>query len=235
MPEPLSLLSAFVIGLAGGLHCVVMCGGISGALGFATGRNYFTGVLAYNFGRITSYAFIGFIIGYTGWLIGTHSPWAHATLKIISGLLLILIGLRVSGVAKRFHFLEKGGAAIWQHISPLATSLFPIDSVTKAWLFGMVWGWLPCGLVYSALAWSVSNASSASNTAILMGCFGLGTLPWLMVTSIAGNNLARFTKAPAIKIIFTIALVSLGVISIAFTLMELSPTPDGAHSMHHAH
>ena len=225
MPETISLFSAFAIGLAGGLHCIAMCGGISGALGFIAGKKQYLRVLAYNLGRITSYAIIGFIVGTSGWILGKNGEFAHITLKIISGVLLILIGVQVSGIQHVLYWLEKAGSFVWQYISPLGKALLPVDNLLKAWLFGAIWGWLPCGLVYSALAWSASSGSP-EKSAILMACFGLGTLPWLIATAIAGQQLGLVHKSPALKYTLAFILVSVGLLTIVYAL---------APSNHHHH
>lgn len=210
MPENISLFSAFFIGLASGLHCVAMCGGISGALGYVAGKKQPLRVVAYNAGRITSYTVIGFIVGSTGWLLQKDGVLSHIVLQTISGVLLILIGIQVSGFRQMLYYLEKAGFFLWRYLSPLGKTLLPVDNLMKAWMFGFLWGWLPCGLVYSALAWSVS-AGSPGKSAVLMAAFGLGTLPWLLLTAIGGQNLAFLMRRPQIKIALALCLMTVGV------------------------
>lgn len=235
MPENISLFSAFLIGLASGLHCVAMCGGISSALGYISGNKQYLRVLAYNLGRIMSYALIGFLVGTSGWLMQEDSVLAHSILKLISGVLLILVGIQISGIRQALYYIEKAGSYLWRYVSPLGKALLPVDNLAKAWAFGLIWGWLPCGLVYGALAWSVSSGSPGES-AILMACFGLGTLPWLVVTVIAGQQLAFARIRPQIKYALAIILVVIGALTIlsaiSHSLMVSGDTPSSDHHNH---
>ncbi len=230
MPDLPNLVSAFLIGISGGLHCTAMCGGISGMLGYTTQQSkqraeVFLFVLTYNTGRILSYTSIGFIAGgVSGWF-NQHSMLAHSLLVVLSSSLLILIGIQVSGVWRGLAILEKLGGRLWQFIRPLAISLFPIKTPLKALAFGMVWGWLPCGLVYSTLAWSMTSAAPLAS-ALLMAVFGLGTLPWLLVTTFGGRQLKVFGAVPILRQILAVILIATG----GFHLFSFLTT--GAHHHH---
>lgn len=244
MPEQLSIISALTIGFAGGLHCIGMCGGISSALGFASGNNansgHYARLLAYNLGRISSYTCIGFIFGGAGWLLGQQGMLAHTFLKLLSGALLIAIGLKVSGFQigglwRGVVILEKSGAWFWRRLQPLGKTLMPIDNIPKAFLFGMLWGWLPCGLVYAALAWSATSGS-ASQSALLMACFGFGTLPWLLATTLAGQKLNGLAGKRSLRFAVALVLVLSGLLTLATTLTHsLTASHDAALPGHHHH
>lgn len=209
------LMAAFVIGFLGSLHCIGMCGGISGALTAAIdqGARHRKSVLLgyqllYSIGRIFSYACAGFIIGLAG--ATAYHQWAMegpSWLRIFAGVMMILLGLYLSGWWRILSRLEQLGTHLWKRISPLSKRLIPVDHPCKAIALGMLWGWLPCGLVYSALAWSLGSGSGVSG-AVLMISFGLGTLPALVSLGTFSQllqNLARATHTRSIAGLFLIA------------------------------
>ncbi len=129
-------------------------------------------LLAYNLGRILSYACAGLLIGLAGWAVA-NSP-AAMFLRILAGLLLIAMGLYLAGWWSGLTRIESLGRGLWRHIQPVANRLLPVSNVPRALLLGALWGWLPCGLVYSTLLWSASQGN-ALDSALLMLAFGLGT------------------------------------------------------------
>jgi len=140
------LLSALVLGLLGGGHCLGMCGGLMGALTLAIppeqrGKRLRL-LLAYNVGRILSYALAGLLIGLAGWAVA-NSPAALA-LRVIAALLLIGMGLYLAGWWSGLTRVEALGRGLWRHIQPYASRLMPVTSLPRALLLGALWGWLPC-------------------------------------------------------------------------------------------
>ena len=190
MPDLLPLLgSALVLGLLGGGHCLGMCGGLMGALTLAIppeqrGRRLRL-LLAYNLGRILSYASAGLLLGLAGWAVAS-SPAALA-LRVVAALLLIAMGLYLAGWWSGLTRIEALGRGLWRHIQPLASRLLPVSSLPRALLLGALWGWLPCGLVYSTLLWAASQGN-AGYSAALMLAFGLGTWPVLLATGLAAER-----------------------------------------------
>jgi sulfite exporter TauE/SafE len=197
------LVSAFVVGLLGGVHCVGMCGGIVGALslGLPAGRNLPI-LLAYNLGRIGSYAFAGALMGALGFYFSGLLPvqTAQRVLLSFAGLFLILMGLYLAGWWTGLSRLERAGGVLWRRLEPLGRGLLPVRSVRHGFLLGLLWGWLPCGLVYSALVWTVS-AGGAVEGAMLMFAFGLGTLPNLLLMGVAAAQLNRWVTLPAVRML----------------------------------
>jgi sulfite exporter TauE/SafE len=195
------LLSAFVVGLLGGVHCVGMCGGIVGALSFGlrTERNLPI-LLAYNVGRISSYTLAGALMGALGFYFSGLLPvqTAQKVLLSLAGLFLILMGLYLAGWWNVLSRVERVGGFLWRRIEPMGRGLLPVRSVRQGLLLGLLWGWLPCGLVYSALVWTVS-AGGALEGALLMLAFGLGTLPNLLLMGVAAVQLDRWVKLPAVR------------------------------------
>ncbi|NBA96183.1 sulfite exporter TauE/SafE family protein [Pseudomonas sp. R5(2019)] len=202
MPELLPLLvSAIILGLLGGGHCLGMCGGLMGALTLAIpqeqrGRR-FRLLLAYNLGRILSYACAGLLIGLGGWALA-NSP-AAMVMRVVAALLLIAMGLYLAGWWSGLTRIESLGRGLWRHIQPLATRLLPVSSLPRALLLGALWGWLPCGLVYSTLLWAASQGN-ALDSAALMLAFGLGTWPVLLATGLAAERTQALLRRRGVRV-----------------------------------
>ncbi len=200
-------ITAFMVGLLGGVHCVGMCGGIISALSFAgenkkntANRSALTLLLGYNAGRILSYTIMGGLMGGVGWLVNFWSN-IHALqmiLQFIAALFMLSLGLYISGWWTGLSRVEKTGAKLWQWIQPMAKKLLPVKTPSQALSLGLLWGWLPCGLVYSVLVWSVSTASFQQG-ALLMLSFGLGTLPNLMAMGVFADRLKQLTQNKKIR------------------------------------
>lgn len=221
------LLSAVVLGLLGGGHCLGMCGGLMGALTMAIpveqrGRRLQL-LLAYNLGRILSYGCAGLLLGLGGWALA-NSPAAMA-LRIVAGLLLVCMGLYLGGWWSGLTRIEALGRGLWRYLQPLAKRLLPVTSLPRALLLGALWGWLPCGLVYSTLLWAASQGS-ALDSALLMLAFGLGTLPVLIASGLAAQRLNQLLRQRSVR-------MAGGMLVIIFGLWTL-PGPHQAWLMGHA-
>jgi len=200
-------ITAFTVGLMGGVHCVGMCGGIVGALSFASkneksgvGSPLLTLLLAYNAGRLFSYSIAGGLMGAVGWLVSvwTDIQLIQVLLQVLAGLFMLMMGLYISGWWMGLVKIEKMGAVLWKKIQPLAQTFLPVKNPLQAVALGLLWGWLPCGLVYSVLVWSVS-AGSFQQGALLMLSFGLGTLPNLLAMGLFANQLKQFVQKQAVR------------------------------------
>jgi uncharacterized protein len=193
----LSYLSAFLVGLLGGGHCVGMCGGIVGAvtLSLPGQRSQIPFLLAYNGGRITSYAAAGALaglIGSSGFFLDHVLPVERA-LYALANVMLIVLGLYLAGLWQGVLVLERAGGVLWQQLQPLSKKLLPLQSTPQAFLLGLLWGWLPCGLVYSVLVAALATGSTARG-GLLMLAFGLGTLPTLLAMGMAAVRLKVFLQ-----------------------------------------
>jgi sulfite exporter TauE/SafE len=191
-----SLLTALLAGLLGGVHCVGMCGGIVAAFSFRADGTHppFRFHLAYNLGRITSYALFGALAGALGasFKLAQFMP-VQTMLYVLAQLVMILLGLYLAGWSRWVLVFEKAGGALWRHLQPLFRKLLPVRNLPGALIAGMAWGWLPCGLVYSVLV-SALAAGSASSGAALMLAFGLGTLPNLLGMGLFARSLQPFLQ-----------------------------------------
>ena len=191
----LPLVAGMVVGFLGSPHCVAMCGGIAGALSVALPPERRCGPAAvahhaaYSAGRIASYALAGALAGALGIafarLLGDSGVIA---LRTAAAALLVALGLSLAGWWRGLARLEALGARLWRRIAPLAARLRPGRSPLGAFALGTLWGWLPCGLVYSALALAAATGSAAGG-ALLMAGFGLGTLPALLATGVLAQRL----------------------------------------------
>jgi len=223
------LLTAFLIGVTGGVHCFGMCGGIVGALTLglppAPGHPLWTRLpylLAYNVGRIASYIVAGALAGGVGaWaahLLAVHQ--AQLALQIFAGLFMILLGGYLAGWWLILNRVEQAGGVLWRRIEPLGRRLFPVRTPAQALGIGLVWGWLPCGLVYSVLVWAIA-AGGAAQGALLLLSFGLGTLPALLAMGATAATLATFVRRPAVRAVAGGLVILFGVYEIGLAVRML--------------
>ncbi len=220
MPDS-GYLAVFLIGLLGGVHCAGMCGGIVAALSLQMpGKPGGEGPawivhLAYNLGRIASYAIAGALIGALGslaLLLNNALP-VQLTLYVAANLMMVALGLYLTGITGTLAFTERAGQWLWRRVQPATRRFLPVRGVAQAFPLGMLWGWLPCGLVYSVLTMTLVSGSAVRGAATMLA-FGLGTLPNLML---AGLLLVRFRSVVQGR---ALRLVS-GLIVLAFGLWGL--------------
>ncbi|MBI5611931.1 MAG: sulfite exporter TauE/SafE family protein [Gammaproteobacteria bacterium] len=236
MPADATLVSAFLVGLLGSVHCLGMCGGIVGALTLGlkddirrSPRALLPYLAFYNAGRIASYAVAGALLGLVSGRLLALLPAAGArlTAAILSGGFMIALGLYLAGWWPGLSLLERAGGKLWRYLEPLGRRFLPVDHPLKAGLLGLVWGWLPCGMVYAALAWSLT-AGGAGRGALLMVAFGLGTLPMLLAMGAAAHGLATFVRRPRVRQGAGVLLLLLGL----YTLYTAATRPwhEGRHA-----
>lgn len=203
----LGYLSALALGLAGSGHCLGMCGGIAAALNLG-GERPLSLTIAYHSGRVLSYTLLGGLLGIIAGSIDLVA-WTIA-LRYLAGLLLIAMGLYVADWWRGMLVLEKAGARLWQPVQRLSSRLLPIRTPLQGLALGLCWGLMPCGLIYSALAWS-ATAQSALYSATLMFCFGLGTLPAMMAVSLGASRVQAFLRRRGLKLFIAVMLIASGV------------------------
>lgn len=235
MIGPADMAAAAAIGLTGSTHCIAMCGGIAGALslgGRRDGRSPLPMLLLFHLGRLLSYALIGAALG--GLVaIGTARMDALAILlRLAAGLLLIAMGCYVANWWPGLTRLEALGAPVWRHLQPAVRRLLPVRSAGGALLLGSLWGWLPCGLVYSALAWA-ATAETALDAGARMLCFGLGTLPAMFTLSLAGDATRRLLQHRGTRRAAGALLIIYGVWTLALPLQRLLAGDEAAPHQHH--
>ena len=255
MYEITLFITAILIGLMGSGHCLGMCGGIAGAHSFsatdaATQRD--EGLIAstnpaavqspsmgpalwqiltvFNLGRISSYALIGFLAGILGSAIALNVT-ALILLRTLAAVMLILMGLYVGQWWSGLVRVERLGAGLWRVLSPKAERLRQKKGLLAQFTLGMIWGWLPCGLVYSALTWSMTSADPKM-AALLMAGFGLGTLPSMLAAGLFAYHLRRWFSRLPVRRTFAVGLIVFGLWSLPVSWTKLfSEQPDD--HMHH--
>ena len=205
--------AAFAAGLLGGVHCAGMCGGIVGSLSAAARGPMLTRQLAFNAGRIGSYALAGLIAGALG-ALARQSLAAFSiqlALFVLANVLMLLLGLYIAGWGRFLLRLEAAGGGLWRRLQPLARRLVPIDTTAKAAGAGALWGWIPCGLVYSMLTLALASGDAVSG-ALVMAAFGLGTLPNLLVAGFAAQKLLAIRRIPWIRRGAGLAIMALAIV-----------------------
>jgi len=230
------LVAAFVTGLLGSAHCFGMCAGMSGLFAVnasvASLRSQIPLAIAYNVGRVLSYALLGVVVAVLGRTVVSAIPTIAAPVRLASGLLIVIVGLQVAFGWRFLAPLEKAGARIWDRIAPAAKNLLPVTSIPKSLGLGLLWGWLPCGLVYSVLLLAATTASSVQGGLVMLA-FGLGTMPAMIATGISASRLSQFMSRKRLGA--GLLIVLLGALTLAIPVMKLSGSdPDGSatHSHH---
>lgn len=231
MIDPTQASTAFILGLSGAGHCLGMCGGIAAALNLGGSRSPAI-TLAYHSGRITSYTILGAALGLaaasidiTAWTIG---------LRYLAGCLLIGMGLYIANWWRGMARLERIGATLWKPVQRLSSNWLPLRRWPQGFALGLCWGLMPCGLIYSSLAWA-ATAQNATTSALMMLLFGLGTLPAMLATSLGAGRLQAFLRLRGLKVVIAILLIGSGVWTVYLTAAHSGhgAQSDHAHQQHH--
>lgn len=214
MPET-GYLAVFLIGLLGGAHCVGMCGGIVGALTVQQPGQSPSGWsmhLSYNVGRMTTYALLGTAagaIGSVGMLYEDLMP-VQLGLYVFANLMLIALGLYLTGVPALLVPFERAGQIVWRRIQPLTRRFLPASRPSQGYPLGLLWGFLPCGLTYSILATALVTGSAVRGGALMLA-FGLGTLPNLMLAGVLFRRFRSFASNRGVRLISGGVVLGFGV------------------------
>ncbi len=220
-----SLGAAFLLGLAGSGHCLGMCGGIACALGLQQYPRPALALLLYHLGRIFTYTLLALLFGAALKHTLHMHPLLAPVLRTIAGLMLVAMALHVAGLWSGVLRLESLGGRWWQPIQRLARPLLPATAWWQVLLLGMLWGWLPCALVYSTLAWAAARADGLQS-ALLMATFGLGTTPALLASGMFAGQLQRLARQRAWRYSLALLLLLCGLWTVAVMWL-----PGGHH--HH--
>lgn len=227
-------LAAFSMGLFGSPHCLGMCGGIVTAFGLSmqhvsdSKKNGL--ILTYHLGRLISYSLLGLIASLVGVAI-FQSIMSNSAPRIVLGAVLVLIGLAMLGLPL-FNQLEKVGMRFWQSLAPIRKKVFPIDSFGKALFAGLLWGFLPCGLVYGALMMAIAG-NNITTGAALMFVFGLGTMPMLIATQKTVGMLQSNIKHFRLRQINGVIMLLSG-LAVIFIPMAMKAMHGNGSQMNHA-
>ncbi len=217
MTDWVIFLPMFSMGLISSTHCIGMCGGIMGALTMAipadaTHKRWGI-LLTYNLGRVASYSLMGFLVELFIQQLGVRqqlgAPDNGSVLRIVAGLLLIAMGLYLADWWRGLRHLEAIGRYLWVYLQPVGKNLLPVNSLPKALLLGAIWGWLPCGLVYSALALAVTQPLPWLAAGSMLA-FGLGTLPAVLAAGVAAQQLTRVLQRRQVRIALALLIIFYG-------------------------
>jgi sulfite exporter TauE/SafE len=215
---------AFLVGVLAALHCLGMCGGILGALTFSlpyeTRREWprmLPFLLAYNLGRVLSYALAGAAFGWIGGALQAagSNPWPHSVLQWLAALVLVGIGLYIAGWFPRLPEVERLGAPLWRRLEPLGRRLLPVTTLPRALFFGAIWGWLPCGLVYTMLISAPAQGGPVAG-ALYMALFGLGTLPIMLAVGLLAGRLHDWSRDRRVQVASGLSVIALALFTLVF-------------------
>ncbi|MBE9538082.1 MAG: sulfite exporter TauE/SafE family protein [Proteobacteria bacterium] len=190
-----------------------MCGGIAAALNLGSAKGPAITV-AYHMGRISSYTILGGALGFAAGTVEIQA-WTMA-LRYIAGFLLLGMGLYIADWWRGMAQLEHLGAKLWQPVQKFSSRYLPIHHWSQALALGLCWGLMPCGLIYSSLAWAVTSQSGIQSAALML-CFGLGTLPAMLATSFGAGNVQRFLRRKGLKIFIALFLITSGLWTLYMT------------------
>ncbi|OON62414.1 cytochrome biogenesis protein [Massilia sp. KIM] len=231
----IALFPVFLVGLLGSVHCAGMCGGIVGALSLAgpSPQPAYPGpafpvpvrtvraapealrVAAYNGGRIASYMAAGALAGGAAGALALRSlPALQAGAYWMANLMLVALGLFLMDAWRGLARLEQGGQALWRRLAPLRRRLGPPATPARMLAAGALWGWLPCGMVYSVLATAMLSGSALGGAAVMLA-FGLGTLPMLAALGLAGQRLRTRLGERRVRIAAGLVVAAFGLLGLA--------------------
>lgn len=215
---------AFVVGLLSSFHCIGMCGGIMGALTFSlpvrirsNNRQSLPFLLSYNLGRVISYIVAGALFGLFGaGMLELFSPWVgQGGPQQLAAVVMIVIGLNIAGWLPQLNLIERIGVPMWHRLEPFGRALLPVTTLPRALVYGIVWGWLPCGLVYTMLI-AAAGQGSPMTGAMMMLAFGLGTLPSVILTGLLAGRMQMMANRPGFRVFAGGSVAAVGVVVLIY-------------------
>jgi len=225
-----SIFAAFNMGFLGSLHCVGMCGGIISMLSLGLAQDIQTKpktrlgyLLAYNSGRILSYMLAGVLLALFGQALLAFLPNPQETGRYFAIIFMVLLGMYIANWWRGLVYLEKAGSHLWQYVEPLGRRFLPVKNYPQAFLVGSVWGWLPCGMVYAALALTLAVADPVQG-AVVMLAFGLGTLPMLLLMGTLAAKVNQWRQKVWLR-----QVAGLSIIAMALWLLAMPPMNHDHH------
>jgi uncharacterized protein len=230
MTEALSLASSVLAGLGGAAHCAAMCGPLAGAVGDRFRQDHATPLgpaLLFNSGRVIGYVGMGSALaGLTGWLLSSEPERLAAAFRIGAAMLLILLGLQIARGRSGFG-AERLGARLWTRLRPVFGYAVALPAAVRPMALGLLWGFMPCGLVYTMFVTAASRADRLEG-ALLMAAFGLGTLPAVVGFTLGGATLGRWLGRRWPRHVAAAALTGCGIWTLVVALQHFA-----GHSGHH--
>ena len=219
-----ALTTALLTGFLGSAHCLGMCAGISGlfavSVDVASLRGQLPMALTYNTGRMAGYVLLGAVVAAFGGRLVSVVPGIAAPIRLISGTIIVFIGLQVALDWRLLNLIERMGSVLWKGLAPIAGRLWPVTTLPRALGLGLVWGWLPCGLVYSVLLIAAASAEPLDG-ALIMLLFGIGTLPAMLMTGMSAAQMSHLMQGTFLRRGAGWLIVILGLLTLAFPLFGL--------------
>lgn len=215
---------AFIAGAAGSVHCLAMCGSLSGALGLRAQRlgagaaRAFGHGLTYQLGRLSGYALCGAVVGAAGGSLKLMFDVARLSvgMRTLAGLVMMAAAIGILSRWRPLAWLERGGGRLWGRIAPLGRRI-PAGGWGGSMLLGVLWGFLPCGMVYSMLLMAALAGSAAAGAATML-CFGLGTVPAVLGAGSAGAAALRLAGGRRLQVAAGALLLTFGAVTVVMTL-----------------
>ncbi len=233
-----SYVAAFLLGLFSTVHCIAMCGSVIGALTLSlpaeireNQSKMFPFVLNYNLGRLLSYGSAGAIVGIVSSPLVAFN--GHEILRYVSLVVMVAMGLYLAGWFPKFARMERMGGPIWRWLQPLGQKLLPVKTRTQALFLGIIWGWLPCGLVYAALA-VAATVGDPIKASIVMLAFGAGTLPAVMGAGLFTGLLAAMARAKHLRQIAGLSIIAMALATTFWPMNMEHGVQHGEHIDHSA-
>ena len=208
--ESLSLLSALLLGFFSSSHCLVMCGGIAAAIGSRTEEHRLRTIIMFNGGRLFSYAILGLLVSFLGLWLQSQNHSFMQIMRTFAGIMLILMGLYVGRWSLLLTHFERVGQPVWNALRPVTKNFMGSSKLHHQLALGMLWGFLPCGLIYSVLTWTAANGDPMMGF-LTMFFFGLGTLPALTAGTLFGNVITPWLHKPLTRKFAALLLITFGV------------------------
>lgn len=234
-----SYVAAFLLGLFSTVHCIAMCGSVIGALTLSlpaeireNQSKMFPYVLNYNLGRLFSYGSAGAIVGILSSPLVEFN--GHEVLRYVSLVVMVAMGLYLAGWFPKFARMERMGAPIWRWLQPIGQKLLPVKTRTQALFLGVIWGWLPCGLVYAALA-VAATVGEPIKASMVMLAFGAGTLPAVMGAGLFTGLLAAMARAKHLRKIAGLSIIAMALVTTFWPMNMDHGVQNGEHVDHSAH
>lgn len=239
MTELLSshLAAAALLAGTGGLHCAAMCGGIASTLTFTIpaaareGKKLWVWQLLFGTGRVSTYMVLGAGAGALGDRLLKHLSSEHYHWPaLLSGIIMLLLAVQLLGKSNPLVRIEKIGTRVWRSVQPLLKGLMPVDKPIKALAFGGLWGFMPCGLLYSALMLAAATTSPLAG-ALTMLVFGLITIPPVASAGVFAGKLRHLREGVGRPIALLLVLLVAGV----FFYQAFAHHHHDDHGTHGAH
>ncbi len=222
-----SLAAAFVIGLFGAVHCFAMCGGIIASLSLSTQRQASTWrqlplLLGYHLGRILGYSLMGALMGGFGQTLLSWMPLhqAQRILYAFAAVMMLLLGLYLADWYRGLRWLEQLGAHLWRRLEPVGRRWLPVRNPMTAIGIGLIWAWIPCGMVYSVLVWALASGGPLQGASLMLA-FGLGTVPHLLGLGVLTGAAARVQNSLWLRRLAGLSVMALGLAALYKLLVKM--------------